>query len=112
MSHLKILRDRLKPWLKQDFGKYIANSCYIAICIKIIINFYKQEFAANNVKKMANIALGLFKLLLGAIFLLLGILGILRWLPQLLDLVKGSIGPFVAVLGLMLVMLAFSDFRD
>lgn len=61
---------------------------------------------------MANITIGLFKLVLGAIFIILGVLSIFKWLPQLLDLIKGSIGICIGITGLLLVILAFSDFRN
>ncbi len=61
---------------------------------------------------MTNIALGLFKLLAGAIFLILGILWAMRWWPQLLGLIKGSIGISVILLGMLLVLLSVSDFKN
>jgi len=61
---------------------------------------------------MANAAVGLFKIILGAVFIILGLLGILKWWPQLLDIIKGSVGIIVGLIGLLLVMLSFSDLRD
>ena len=61
---------------------------------------------------MANAAVGMFKIILGAVFVILGVLGVLRWWPQLLDIVKGAIGITVLLVGLLIVMLGFSDLKD
>ncbi|MBS3095324.1 hypothetical protein J4231_01470 [Candidatus Woesearchaeota archaeon] len=61
---------------------------------------------------MANAAIGIFKVILGLIFVLIGILGILRWWNQLIEIIKGSVGIAILLAGFLLILLGFSDFRD
>jgi len=46
------------------------------------------------------------KVLIGLAFLVLGVLAILKWLPQLLALVQGSIGLFLILAGIITLAIA------
>jgi fatty acid desaturase len=63
----------------------------------------KQEEKKTDVKKMMST---LFKVLLGLVFLALGVLAIMRWFHPLLILVKGGIGLFLIMAGLITLAIA------
>jgi hypothetical protein len=46
------------------------------------------------------------KVILGLVFLALGALAILRWLPQLLSVIKGCIGLFLILAGIITLAIA------
>jgi len=46
------------------------------------------------------------KVIIGLAFLVLGVLAILRWLPQLLTLMQGSIGLFLILAGIITLAIA------
>jgi len=46
------------------------------------------------------------KVIIGLAFLVLGVLAILRWFPQLLILVQGSIGLFLILAGIITLAIA------
>ncbi len=46
------------------------------------------------------------KVVIGLAFLVLGVLAILKWLPQLLSLVQGSIGLFLILAGIITLAIA------
>ncbi len=48
----------------------------------------------------------IFKVILGLVFLVLGVLAIIKWLPQLLSLIKGCIGLFLFLAGLITLAIA------
>lgn len=62
----------------------------------------KQE-KKTDVKKLMST---LFKVVLGLAFLLLGAIAILKWWPQLVDLVKGCIGLFLILAGIITLAIA------
>lgn len=63
----------------------------------------KQEEKGIEAKKIVST---IFKVILGLVFLILGVLAILRWLPQLLMLVKGCIGLFLILAGIITLAIA------
>lgn len=63
----------------------------------------KQEEKKVDVKKIAST---IFKVILGLVFLALGALAIIRWWPQLLDVVKGCIGLFLILAGIITLAIA------
>lgn len=48
----------------------------------------------------------IFKVVLGLVFLLLGVLAILKWWVPLLTIVKGSIGLFLILAGIITLAIA------
>jgi hypothetical protein len=48
----------------------------------------------------------IFKVILGLAFLVLGVLAIIKWLPDLLTLIKGGIGLFLILAGLITLAIA------
>lgn len=48
----------------------------------------------------------IFKVILGLVFLILGVLAILKWWPLILDLVKGCLGPFLLLAGIITLAIA------
>jgi hypothetical protein len=63
----------------------------------------KQEEKMAGAKK----AMGtLLKVILGLAFLLLGVLAILRWRGDLLLVIKGCIGPFLLLVGVITLAIA------
>jgi hypothetical protein len=64
----------------------------------------KQEGACCAGGKKA--ASAIFKVALGLVFLVLGIMAILRWLPALLTVIKGCIGLFLILAGIITLAIA------
>jgi hypothetical protein len=62
----------------------------------------KQEEKAEGGKMMGTI----LKVILGLAFLVLGVMAIIRWLPDLLIVVKGCIGPFLLLAGIITLAIA------
>ncbi|MBU1125871.1 MAG: hypothetical protein KKC84_07580 [Candidatus Omnitrophica bacterium] len=62
----------------------------------------KEEKKVESSKVMST----LFKVLLGIVFLGLGALAILRWWGVLLMLIKGCIGPFFILAGIITLAIA------
>ena len=62
----------------------------------------KQEKKADGKNMMST----LFKVVLGLAFLVLGVYTILRWWPQLLEIVKGCIGLFLILAGIITLAIA------
>lgn len=60
----------------------------------------EQKCEGKNVLSMV------FKVVLGLVFLVLGILALIRWWPALLILIKGCIGPFLILAGLITLAIA------
>ena len=50
-----------------------------------------------------------FKVVFGLLLITAGVFCCIRWLPQLLSLIMGAIGPIVILVGLMFVFIGFSD---
>jgi hypothetical protein len=48
----------------------------------------------------------LFKVILGLAFLVLGVLTILKWWPQLVEIIKGCIGLFLILAGIITLAIA------
>ena len=48
----------------------------------------------------------IFKVVLGLVFLALGVMAIMRWLPQLLVVGKGCIGLFLILAGIITLAIA------
>jgi len=63
----------------------------------------KQEEKKVDIKKTLST---IFKVILGLVFLVLGVLAIIRWLPQLLSVIKGCIGLFLILAGLITLAIA------
>jgi len=63
----------------------------------------KQEEKKTDVKKIFST---IFKVILGLAFLLLGVLAIMTWLGNLLIVVKGCIGLFLILAGLITLAIA------
>jgi hypothetical protein len=53
-----------------------------------------------------NILGTIFKVLLGLVFLALGVLAVIGWWMQLKDLIKGCIGPFLILAGIITLAIA------
>jgi membrane-bound ClpP family serine protease len=63
----------------------------------------KQEEKKVEVKKILST---IFKVILGLVFLALGVLAIIRWLPDLLAVVRGCIGLFLILAGIITLAIA------
>ena len=63
----------------------------------------KQEEKKTDAKKAFSTIL---KVLLGLVFLALGVYTIIIWLPQLINLIKGSIGLFLILASLITFAIA------
>jgi uncharacterized membrane protein len=63
----------------------------------------KQEEKKADVKKAIST---IFKVILGLLFLVLGVLAIIKWLPNLLSVIKGCIGLFLILAGLITLAIA------
>jgi len=63
----------------------------------------KQEEKKVDVKK---IFWTIFKVVLGLVFLALGVLAIMKWLPDLLAVVRGCIGLFLILAGIITLAIA------
>ncbi len=63
----------------------------------------KQEERKEAASKVMSTIL---KVILGIVFLVLGVLAILRWLPQLLMIIKGCIGLFLILAGIITLAIA------
>lgn len=63
----------------------------------------KQEEKKCDMKKTMST---IFKVLLGLVFLALGVLAIIKWLPDLLTLIKGGIGLFLLLAGVITLAIA------
>jgi len=61
-----------------------------------------DEVKANGKKVFGTMV----KVLLGLVFLALGILAVVRWWTPLLVIVKGSIGPFLILAGIIALAIA------
>jgi hypothetical protein len=48
----------------------------------------------------------IFKVILGLVFLALGVMAILQWWPQLLMIIKGCIGLFLILAGIITLAIA------
>lgn len=48
----------------------------------------------------------IFKVILGIVFLALGVLAILRWWPQLLMIIRGCVGLFLILAGIITLAIA------
>lgn len=63
----------------------------------------KQEEKKVDIKKTLST---IFKVILGLVFLVLGVSAIIRWLPALLSVIKGCIGLFLILAGLITLAIA------
>ena len=54
----------------------------------------------------------LFKIILGLLLIVASVYLIVRWWPDVLSLIKGAIGIFVLLLGLLFLILGFSDTKE
>jgi hypothetical protein len=63
----------------------------------------KQE---EKKAQASNVMSTIFKVILGIAFLVLGVLAVLRWLPQLLTIVKGCVGLFLILAGVITLAIA------
>jgi len=63
----------------------------------------KQEEKKVDIK---NTLSTIFKVILGLVFLVLGVLAIIKWLPQLLSVIKGCVGLFLILAGLITLAIA------
>jgi len=62
----------------------------------------KQEEKVEGKKIIST----LFKVILGLVFLALGLLAIIKWLPDLLAVIKGCIGLFLILAGIITLAIA------
>lgn len=63
----------------------------------------KQEEKKVEGKKIIST---LFKVVLGLVFLALGVLAIIKWLPDLLAVIRGCIGLFLILAGIITLAIA------
>jgi hypothetical protein len=63
----------------------------------------KQEEKKGDGKK---VLATFFKVVLGIAFLVLGVMAIMRWWSQLIDIVKGCIGMFLILAGIITLAIA------
>lgn len=63
----------------------------------------KQEEKKVEVSRVMST---IFKVILGIVFLALGVLAILKWWPQLLMIIKGCIGLFLILAGVITLAIA------
>jgi len=63
----------------------------------------KQEEKKTDVKKIFST---IFKVILGLAFLLLGVLAIMRWMGNLLVVIKGCVGLFLLLAGMITLAIA------
>lgn len=63
----------------------------------------KQEEAKTDQKKVFSTIL---KVILGIVFLGLGVVAVVCWLPSLWILIKGCIGPFLILAGIITLAIA------
>lgn len=63
----------------------------------------KQEEKKCDIKKTMGTVV---KVILGLVFLVLGIVTIIRWWPDLLMVIKGCIGPFLLLAGVITLAIA------
>jgi hypothetical protein len=63
----------------------------------------KQEEKKTDVKHLLGT---MVKVILGLVFLVLGILAIIRWWPHLFLVIKGCIGPFFILAGIITLAIA------
>lgn len=63
----------------------------------------KQEEKKVDVKKIFST---IFKVILGIVFLALGVLAIVRWWKLLFLVIKGCIGPFLLLAGVITLAIA------
>jgi len=63
----------------------------------------KQEEKKTDVKKIMSTV---FKVVLGIVFLALGVLAVIRWWPHLFLVIKACIGPFLLLAGLITLAIA------
>ncbi len=63
----------------------------------------KQEEKKVEAKKVIST---IFKVILGLVFLVLGVLAIIKWLPDLLSVIRGCIGLFLILAGLITLAIA------
>jgi hypothetical protein len=61
-----------------------------------------EEKKGEGKKMLATI----FKVILGLVFLALGVLAVIGWWPQLKDLIKGCIGLFLILAGVITLAIA------
>jgi hypothetical protein len=63
---------------------------------------------AEEAKKVeaSKIVSTIIKVIIGLALLILGALAIIRWWPQLLDVVRGCIGPFLLLAGVITLAIA------
>jgi hypothetical protein len=66
----------------------------------------KLEEAGKMAEEAKKIFSTIFKVILGLVFLVLGVLAILRWWPDLLTIVKGGIGLFLVLAGIITLAIA------
>jgi hypothetical protein len=66
-----------------------------------------EELKSEEKKVEGKKVLGtIFKVLLGLVFLALGVLAVIGWWTQLKDLIKGSIGLFLILAGIITLAIA------
>lgn len=63
----------------------------------------KQEEKKGEMKKVMGT---IFKVILGLVFLILGVLAIIKWWDPLLTIIKGGIGLFLILAGVITLAIA------
>ncbi len=57
-------------------------------------------------KKGSKILATIFKVILGLVFLVLGVMAIIRWWGLIIVLIKGCLGPFLLLAGIITLAIA------
>ena len=60
----------------------------------------------TGVKKSSNTAKTTIKIILGMAFIILGLIALIRWWPSLLTIIKGCIGLFFILAGVITLAIA------
>ena len=53
-----------------------------------------------------------FKIVLGLLFLIAGVYGLIYWFSDFLTIIKGSIGIGIGLIGLLFIILGVSELKD
>lgn len=71
--------------------------------VKMAEEIKQEEKKCRESSKMMSV---IFKVILGIVFLALGVLAILKWWPQLLMIIRGCIGLFLILAGIITLAIA------
>ncbi len=54
---------------------------------------------------------GIFKVILGLLVMIAGAYGMVYWRGYVMDLLKGTLGPSILLMGLLILIIGMSDFK-